>query len=144
MAARDGAKIRTKAVELGDKDSASALVSLYRYGGAESGHYKDASKAAAILQSLASGGDAVSQATLAELYMSGEGVEWDNAKAFEWLLKAAAQDYAYAEMEIADIFEYGLGGSSSDMLIEPDHALAEAWRARATVQGYTVYRPDSP
>ena len=134
----------TKACEMGNMPAGISLASIYLYGADQNGTEKNPEKAAAILQVLAEKGYVPAQTQLADLYMSGEGVPWDSAKAFEWLLKAAAQDYAYAEMEIADIFEYGLKGSASDTLIEADHALAEAWRARAIGQGYTVYRPDSP
>ena len=126
----------TKAYEMGDLSSGYALSSIYRYGGDRDGAEQFPEKAAAILQELAEKGYVPAQTELADLYMSGEGVPWDSAKAFEWYLKAAAQDDAYAQYQLAEMFAYGLSGSDYKPLIEENRDLAKAFLTRAAENGY--------
>ena len=126
----------TKACEMGNKPAGISLASIYLYGADQNGTEKNPEKAAAILQVLAEKGYVPAQTQLADLFMSGEGVPWDSAKAFEWYLKAAAQDDAYAQCELGDIFTYGLSDSDYNPLIAENRDLAKAFLTRASENGY--------
>lgn len=78
--------------------------------------------------SLAEIGDAIAQYKLGECYATGRGVEKDDAKALEWLGKAAAQGQADAQFALGVCHEEGY-------VVEKDEAKAVGWYEKAAAQG---------
>jgi uncharacterized protein len=61
----------------------------------------------------AEAGNPVAQCMISLLYQCGFGVSHDSAKAEEWLLKAAAQDYALAWNNLGTLYAIGGPGLSN-------------------------------
>ncbi len=88
----------------------------------------DVAAALARAEARAAAGDPVAQFSLGELtyYQAG-----DTARAIEWLRKAAAQQYAPAELHLGQIYDFGLGAPQSD-------TQALAWYRRAAEHGHAA------
>jgi hypothetical protein len=80
------------------------------------------------VQHTAEQGDAKAQAKLGAMYLLGNGVEKDEQKAAEWLLKAANQGHVEAQMIVAALFDRGLG-------VKNDVKMATHWYEKAAAQG---------
>lgn len=75
-------------------------------------------------------GDAEAQAKLGAMYLLGRnGVEVDEQKAAEWMLKAANQGFIEAEVIMAALYDRGMG-------VKNDVKMATAWYEKAAVQGH--------
>ena len=72
-------------------------------------------------------GDAIAQAALALLYLEGQGVEMDAARAVELYLRSALQGNPAAQATLGLLYEHGNG-------VSPDRAQAFAWFALAAAQ----------
>ena len=73
--------------------------------------YPDVDQAFAQARTRASAGDAMAQFSLgALLYYGGS----DTAQAVEWIRKAAAQQFAPAEFQLGQIYDFGFGVQQSD------------------------------
>lgn len=75
----------------------------------------------AVAQQAADQGQAAAQAKLGAMYLLGNGADKDEAKAAEWLLKAAKQGYLDAQVLVAALFDSGVGVKKrcqgSDLLV---------------------------
>ncbi len=76
---------------------------------------------------LAEAGDARAQAALGSLYIHGQGVAVDHAKALHWTRLAAEQGDVTGQFNMGTIYAGGLG-------VERDYAVAADWFARAGEQ----------
>lgn len=75
-------------------------------------------------------GSAVAQAKLGSMYLLGRnGVELDEQKAAEWLLKSANQGFIDAEVIMAALYDRGMG-------VKNDVKMATAWYEKAAAQGH--------
>lgn len=84
------------------------------------------------IQELAEQGDALGQAKLASLYLLGRsGVEKDDTKAAEWMMKAAEQGLVDAQVAIAAYYDRGIG-------VPGDKKKATQWYEKAAKQGHTT------
>ncbi len=84
------------------------------------------------LEQRAQTGDKTAQARLGALLLSGQqGYMTDEAKAGQWLLKAAEQNMLEAQMLVAAMYDRGLG-----LAHDPDKATA--WYERAANAGQTT------
>ena len=88
-------------------------------------------KALRLIRPLANDGDAAAQYNLGLMYMTGHGVEQDNAAAATWFRKAAEQGYALAQSNLGTLYLYGRG-------VAQDHAEAMIWFRKAANQGDAV------
>lgn len=84
---------------------------------------------AAELQKLAEQGSAVAQYNLGIMYITGEGVLKDYAKAFQWYQKAAEQGHVEAQFNLGNKYYNGEG-------VSQDYAKAFQWYQKAAEQGY--------
>lgn len=82
------------------------------------------------VQQTAEQGDAKAQAKLGAMYLLGNGMEKNDEKAAEWLLKAAKQGYLEAQVIIAAMYDSGLG-------VKNDVKQATGWYEKAAAQGHT-------
>jgi TPR repeat protein len=73
-------------------------------------------------------GNAEAQAALGRMYLRGEGVPKDSAKAFEWNQKAVAQGNAQGQNAFGAMYELGEG-------VPKDAAKAREWYEKAATQG---------
>ncbi len=85
---------------------------------------------ALAVQQAAEQGDAKAQAKMGAMYLLGSGIEKDEQKAAEWLLKAANQGYLEAQVIMAALFDRGLG-------VKSDVKIATQWYEKAAAQGHT-------
>ncbi|MFI0429953.1 tetratricopeptide repeat protein [Mariniflexile sp. HMF6888] len=69
----------------------------------------DHAKAYTVLQDCANQGDAVSLALSADMLQYGVGVEKNENLAFEYMMKAAQQEYGYAEYKLGLFYRSGIG-----------------------------------
>jgi hypothetical protein len=76
----------------------------------------------------ATAGKAEAQYQLGDLYLKGDSVPQDFQQAYNWFLKAAAQNYAPAEYELATMFLRGMG-------VRQDQAEAMRWCRLAAEHG---------
>lgn len=77
-------------------------------------------------------GDMKAQAKLGSMYLLGQnGVEKDEQKAAEWLLKSASKGFIEAEVMIAAMYDRGLG-------VKSDIHAATKWYEKAAAQGHTT------
>jgi TPR repeat protein len=92
--------------------------------------YKDKnySAAAPLLTRAAAQGSAQAQALLAWMYLHGEGVAQDPARASIWLRKAAAQGNAGAQHNLGQLYANGTG-------VNRDLKEALTWFNKAAAQG---------
>ena len=91
----------------------------------------DYAQAAAHWRPLAEHGDALAQVALAELYLSGLGVEQDDIYAVELLRRAALQGHGLAQLNYADFAAEGRGRPR-------DRVVAYTWYMIASRQGVEV------
>ena len=84
--------------------------------------------ALAAIEQSAGQGDAKAQARLGAMYLLGTGVEKDEQKAAEWMLKAANQGHIEAEVIVAAMYDRGLG-------VKNDVKMATKWYEKAAAQG---------
>lgn len=80
------------------------------------------------VQQAANQGDAKAQAKLGAMYLLGKGMEQDDAKAADWLLKSAKQGYIEAEVIVAALYDRGIG-------VKSDTKTATSWYEKAAAQG---------
>lgn len=82
------------------------------------------------IQQMAVQGDALAQAKLGALYILGrDGVERDDQKAAEWMLKAAKQGLIEAEVVMAALYDRGLG-------VPHNVDMATQWYEKAAAKGH--------
>src|SRR6476619_7636540 len=74
----------------------------------------DYAKALRLIRPLANDGDAAAQFNLGLMYMTGQGVQQDNAAAALWFRKAAEQGYALAQSNLGTLYLYGHGVTQDD------------------------------
>ena len=75
-------------------------------------------------------GHAIAQAKLGAMYLLGRnGVEIDEKKAAEWMLKSANQGFIEAEVVMAALYDRGIG-------VKNDVKMATAWYEKAAAQGH--------
>lgn len=75
-------------------------------------------------------GNAEAQAQLGAMYLLGRnGVEMDEQKAAEWMLKSANQGFIEAEVIMAALYDRGIG-------VKNDVKMATAWYEKAAAQGH--------
>ena len=82
-------------------------------------------------QALAEQGDSKAQYNLGAMYMKGEGVPQDNAKAVVWYRKAADQGHAEAQAQLGVMYAFSLG-------VPQDNAEAVVWYRKAADQGHAL------
>ena len=87
----------------------------------------DAAAALEAWTPLAEAGDARAQAALGSLYIHGQGVAVDHAKALHWTRLAAEQGDVTGQFNMGTIYAGALG-------VERDYAVAAEWFARAGEQ----------
>ena len=80
------------------------------------------------LKILAESGDVVSQYYVGLMYENGQGTLKDDALAFQWFTKAAAQNYAKAQNNLGDMYFSGRGTTR-------DFEKARLWFRKAASQG---------
>jgi uncharacterized protein len=120
------AQIR-KLAEAGNADAQSKLGVLYAQG--MGGFPRDKKEAASWYRRSADQGDPLGQWNLAFLYVKGEGVEADYAKARGLFRKAAETGFVNAQYDLGMMLLEGLGG-------DQDRQEAEQWFHRAADQEY--------
>ena len=82
------------------------------------------------IRQSATQGSAEAQAKLGAMYLLGrDGVEVDEQKAAEWLLKSANQGFIEAEVIMAALYDRGIG-------VKNDVKMATAWYEKAAAQGH--------
>lgn len=91
-------------------------------------HEKAYAKAAELWLPLAEKGDAAAQYFIGTLYVEGNGVEQNDAKAFMWFQRAANQGHAAAQYNLGASYAEGTGVAKSDVD-------AAKWFQRAANQG---------
>ncbi|MBF0614755.1 MAG: sel1 repeat family protein [Magnetococcales bacterium] len=82
----------------------------------------------ALIQALASGGNARAQHNLGAMYLKGLGVTRDSVRALEWFLKAGAQGEVLAQHNLGTMYLRGIG-------VAKDPVQAFDWFRRAALQG---------
>ena len=88
----------------------------------------DYAKALRLIRPLANDGDATAQFDLGLMYMTGQGVQQDDAAAALWFRKAAEQGYALAQSNFGTLYLYGRG-------VAQDDTEAAMWFRKAADQG---------
>src|SRR5271163_3375797 len=88
----------------------------------------DYAKAMRLIRPLANDGDATAQFNLGLMYVTGQGVQQDNAAAALWFRKAAAQGYALAQSNLGILYLYGRGAPQ-------DYVRAYMWFSLSAAQG---------
>jgi uncharacterized protein len=84
------------------------------------------------VQEAAEQGDAQAEAKLGAMYFLGhDGIEKDEIKAAEWLLKAAKQGLVDAQVMVAAMYDRGLG-------VPADVNTATSWYEKAAAKGNGV------
>ncbi len=87
---------------------------------------------AETVKELAEQGNALAQAKLASLYLLGrEGLAQDDAKAAEWMEKAANQKVIDAQVVMGAMYDRGLG-------VTADRGTATHWYEKAAAQGHAT------
>lgn len=89
---------------------------------------KDYAEALRLDQPLAEQGNSLAEFMLGLLYMEGNGVPKDDARAFAWCRKSADQGYAPAEHAVGLLYSAGQG-------VAHNEAEAAAWFRKAAEQG---------
>ena len=89
---------------------------------------EEPSTAMAEIQQAAQQGDAKAEAKLGAMYLLGSGVDKDEQKAAEWMLKAAKQGHVEAQVVIAAMYDRGMG-------VPNDVNMANQWYEKAAAQG---------
>ncbi len=88
-------------------------------------------KALRLIRPLANDGDAVAQFNLGLMYMTGHGVQQDDAAAALWFRKAAEQGYAFAQSNLGVMYRDGRG-------VPQNYLDAVMWFRKAADQGDAV------
>jgi TPR repeat protein len=91
----------------------------------------DYQKALRLIRPLANDGDAAAQYNLGLMYMTGQGVQQDDAAAALWFGKAAEQGYALAQSNLGVFYRDGRG-------VTRDFTEATMWFRKAADQGDAV------
>jgi TPR repeat protein len=113
---------------------------LYLFGGLSAGTFEEAidahargdyAKALRLIRPLANNGDASSQFNLGLMYMTGQGVQQDDAAAALWFRKAAEQGLALAQSDLGVLYRDGRG-------VTRDFTEATMWFRKAADQGDPV------
>lgn len=82
------------------------------------------------IQQMAEQGDALAQAKLGAMYILGrDGVDKDEQKGAEWMLKAAKQGLIEAEVVMAALYDRGMG-------VPQNVDTATQWYEKAAVKGH--------
>jgi uncharacterized protein len=103
----------------------AVLVTLATSSVASAPSDDDVERALAAARVKAEGGDVVAQFSLGALLYYGRS---DTAQAIEWIRRAAAQQYAPAEFQMGQLYDFGFGVQQSDRD-------ALAWYRKAAEQG---------
>jgi hypothetical protein len=106
----------------------SNLLEITLDRGADAWARGDYKKAMKLLLPLAASGDAVAQHRIGVMYVLGQGVEKDSAKAVEWYAKAAEQGQAESQHGLGLRLLWGDGA-------DKDPQKAAAWLSAAANQG---------
>ena len=101
------------------------------YSGAGRVLPKDSAKSITWYRKAAEQGYARAQATLGDMYLSGNGTRKDYGQALIWLRKAAEQGDAYAQDDLGLMYSDGDGVSQDDRQ-------SVAWYRKAAEQGYPL------
>lgn len=88
----------------------------------------DYAAAVAAWLPLAEAGDAEAQVALADLYLYGQGVPADPARAADWYRRAAVQGDALAQLNLGDLYSRGVA-------VPRDLIRAYAWLSLSAAQG---------
>ncbi len=91
----------------------------------------DYAKALRLIRPLANDGDAAAQFNLGLMYITGHGVQQDDAAAALWFRKAAEQGYVLAQSNLGTLYLYGRG-------VVQDDTEAVMWFRKAADQGDAV------
>ena len=91
----------------------------------------DYAKALRLIRPLANDGDAAAQFNLGVMYLTGHGVQQDDAAAALWFRKAAEQGYALAQTNLGVLYRDGRG-------VAEDATEAVMWFRKAADQGDAV------
>jgi len=91
----------------------------------------DYAKALRLIRPLANDGDATAQFNLGLMYLTGHGVQQDDAAAALWFRKAAEQGYVFAQSNLGVLYRDGRG-------VPRDYAEAVIWIRKAADQGDAV------
>ncbi len=91
----------------------------------------DYAKALRLIRPLANDGDAAAQFNLGVMYLTGHGVQQDDAAAALWFRKAAEQGYALAQTNLGVLYRDGRG-------VAEDATEAVMWLRKAADQGDAV------
>ena len=83
------------------------------------------------IHGLANQGDSLAQFHLAEMYLTGKGVNQSFEKAFYWMQKSADQGYLYAQKELAGMYFSGYGANQ-------DYKKAFDWFQKSAAQDYPL------
>ena len=94
---------------------------------------KNFRQALTLLEPLARGGSSQAQLRLGQMYYYGQGVPENDAAAFDWFSRAAAQGNAEAQAQLAGMYLYGLGPAKDAP--DPDLRAAQ-WYFAAARQGH--------
>lgn len=100
--------------------------------GVEAYKRKDYEKSVALLEPLARGGNARAQLWLGQMHYYGHGVQENDAAAFDWFSRAAAQGNSEAQLQLANMLVYRRGAPAGDA--DPDVEAAK-WYFAAARQG---------
>lgn len=106
-----------KAVDQNNADAAILLARIYLNAFDEDAPIetrRSPERAADLLTLAATLGFAEGQFRLAQLYLSGQGVERDDKAAFRWLLAAAQQGHVNAQFPLAEMYSRGVGTNEDD------------------------------
>lgn len=94
---------------------------------------KDYTRAVRLLEPLARRGDATAQVRMGLLYYHGHAVRENDARAFEWFLRAAEQGNTDGQFHLGNMYMYGLGVPATES--EPDR-VAALWFFEAARRGH--------
>src|SRR6267378_491495 len=84
-----------------------------------------------LIRPLANDGEAAAQFNLGLMYLTGNGVQRDDAAAVIWFRKAAEQGYAFAQSNLGVMYRDGRG-------VPQDYTDAVMWFRKAAEQGHPV------
>lgn len=94
-------------------------------------HAEESSATLPEIKQSAEQGDAKAEAKLGAMYLLGSGIDKDEQKAADWMLKAAKQGHVEAQVVIAAMYDRGMG-------VEHDVNMANHWYEKAAAQGNTA------
>ena len=91
----------------------------------------DYAKTLRLIRPLANNGDAAAQFNLGLMYLTGQGVQQDDAAAVLWFRKAAEQGYVSAQSNLGVLYRDGRG-------VPQNYAEAVTWLRKAADQGDAI------